>query len=154
MDDGTDDMMTDDTSTGDTGADPGTTPALPEPPTCDATVPTTATCGGTECPAPGMIAALTCTVPCCVNDQCGTMTAVEGMVGECAASAQEDPNCPPYEGDVMGMAINLPGCCAEGNVCGVISSISMSCITSSMFLADLAPGPACGDDAGDADAGI
>lgn len=120
---------------------------------CDTSIPTTATCGGTECPAPsGPLAMFTCGVPCCAaGDQCGTRSAIMGMTTECAAPAVADPSCPAYEGMAMGMDINLEGCCTADNVCGVISSISMLCITQSMFLPDLQPGPACGD--GDADAG-
>jgi hypothetical protein len=64
----------------------------------------------------------------------------------------EDPSCPRYEGEVMGMMIDLPGCCSSTSQCGVISSLSGACITSSMFLPDLAPGDAC-TPAADADAG-
>jgi hypothetical protein len=80
-----------------------------------------------------------------------------GMTTDCALPAQEDPSCPDYSGMAMGMAVELPGCCTADGVCGVISSLSMRCITSSMFLADLMAGPACdaaGDDAGmDSDGG-
>ncbi|MDH5673109.1 MAG: hypothetical protein OEZ06_13220 [Myxococcales bacterium] len=126
-------------------------------PTCDPNVPTTANCGGTECPAPGGLAQFTCTVPCCQNDTCGTMSAVEGMVGECQIPAQPDPNCPGYEapafsGFGMGAADNdagaetmtLPGCCTAEGVCGVISSFTQQCITSSMIYTDITAGPPCG----------
>jgi hypothetical protein len=114
---------------------------------CDPTIATTATCGGTMCPAStSPIAAFTCSVPCCTaSDECGLRSAVMDAATECAGPAQEDPSCPGYTGMAMGTQVDLPGCCAAG-VCGAISTISMTCITSSMFLPDLAPGGPCGDD--------
>jgi hypothetical protein len=68
-----------------------------------------------------------------------------------AGSVAEDPSCPPFDGTVGGMTIHLPGCCTPENKCGVISSISMMCITTSMYI-DLPANPkACGG--GDADGG-
>ena len=51
--------------------------------------------------------------------------------------------CPPYSGMVMGMAVDLPGCCAPEGKCGVLSSVSMMCITTSTILTDLMPGDDC-----------
>jgi hypothetical protein len=53
----------------------------------------------------------------------------------------------------MGMMIDLPGCCSTESRCGVISSLSGACITTSTFLPDLAPGEAC-TAAPDSDAGM
>ena len=148
-------MSTGGTGTGGTAATgTGAAPALPMA-MCDTAAPATATCGGTTCPASGMFAAFTCTVPCCTAaDECGTQTAMLNMPkGACAAGAVPDANCPGYTGMAMGMPITLPGCCTSAGVCGAISTISMTCITSSMFLTDLAPGGPC-DGSSDADAGI
>jgi hypothetical protein len=92
----------------------------------------------------------TCSVPCCTDDDvCGLRNAIEGMTTACAGPAEEDPSCPGYQGMVMGMAVDLPGCCHSTGKCGAISSISMSCIVTSMILTDLMPGDDCGDDADD-----
>ena len=118
---------------------------------CDTSIPTTATCGGTACPAStSMFAALTCTVPCCTDDdECGLLNAIDGMVGNCAGPAVEDPSCPGYQGMLMTMAIDLPGCCSPDGKCGAISTLTMTCITTSPILTDLMPGDDCGDDSED-----
>ena len=121
---------------------------------CDMSISTTAECGGTMCPAvTGAGAMLLCTVPCCTaDDACGTRNAVMGNVGDCAGPGVEDPSCPGYQGMVMGMAIDLPGCCHSSGKCGAISSISMQCIVMSTILTDLMPGDDCGS-GGDNDGG-
>lgn len=152
------------TGTGTTGADPDAGAAFNPAdlismfqPTCDSTITAETSCGGTTCPAPGMLAALTCTISCCVDNQCGTRSAAEGMVSDCAAPAEPDPSCPAYVGMGMGgNGLELPGCCTPEGVCGVISSISNTCITQSAILTDLQPGGPCDGSGGgdDADAGI
>jgi hypothetical protein len=153
------------TGTGTTGTDPDAGAAFDPAdligmfqPTCDSTITAETSCGGTTCPAAGMFASFTCTVSCCIDDQCGTRSAVEGMVTECALPpppAVEDPSCPAYVGMAMGgNPLELPGCCTPEGVCGVISSISNTCITQSMFLSDLQPGGPCDGSDADADAGM
>ncbi|MDD9964828.1 MAG: hypothetical protein OXR73_01280 [Myxococcales bacterium] len=58
---------------------------------------------------------------------------------------EEDPDCPHFIAEFADMEIDLPGCCSEAGVCGVISTRSSSCITESSFLTELAPGEPCGD---------
>lgn len=115
---------------------------------CDTSIPTTATCGSTSCPAASGLMA--CQVPCCATgDVCGFRNATMGAVTDCQASPEEDPECPDY----TGMA-TLQGCCYDGTTCGFISTFSNTCIITSMFLADLASmaGAAC--DGSDNDGGI
>lgn len=121
-------------------------------PTCDMSAPTTATCGGVDCPALGGFAAFTCTVPCCTSDnKCGTQTAEANMAPtECMAPPEEDARCPSYQGG--GAA--LPGCCTADNQCGYISQLSNTCITESQILMDLASCGACGSCTVDSDAGM
>lgn len=115
---------------------------------CDATIPTTVTCGGVECPMPaGAGTPPLCTVPCCLNDECGTRSANSFMPTECRVPAKTDDRCPPYQGMVMGTPVNLPGCCMPEGVCGVVSSLSQMCITSSPLLPDLPADPAPCDSA-------
>jgi hypothetical protein len=136
-------------------------------PMCDTSIPTTATCGGTECAPPSsQLAAFTCSVPCCLpDDTCGLRRAVMDKVSDCAPAGVEDPSCPGYMG--MGPAFGggggnrpdagnasdggdaganpYPPCCAPSGHCGIISSIDGLCITESQILTDLMPGPACGE---------
>jgi hypothetical protein len=130
---------------------------------CDTTIPKTATCGGTACPAAsGMGATFTCTVPCCLpDDTCGLRRARMDHVSDCAAPGVADPSCPEYTGMVPGGGMMTPAdagadagdaganmftpCCAASGHCGIISSIDMLCITESPILTDLMPGPACGE---------
>jgi hypothetical protein len=143
---------------------------------CDTSIPTTATCGGTMCPgASGMGATFTCTVPCCLpDDSCGLRRAYMDDPTDCAAPGVADPSCPEYMGQGPFGGMMLPGmadaggpdagdgganqytpCCASSGHCGIISSIDMLCITHSLILTDLMPGPACGEsnDGGANDAG-
>ena len=60
-----------------------------------------------------------------------------------AAAAAAGGACPNYQGQVSGMAVDLPGCCMPERVCGVVSSLTDMCITSSRLLPDLAPGGPC-----------
>ena len=119
---------------------------------CDTTVMSQTSCGGTMCPTLSPFAGMMCTVSCCTaSNQCGTrMAPAGGTPTMCTPSATPDPNCPGYMGMVMGMAINLPGCCHSSGRCGAISSLSSQCIVSSMILMDLMPGAPCGggEDAG------
>jgi hypothetical protein len=119
--------------------------------TCDSSVPTTATCGGTQCPAVTGISAMTCNVPCCVDDVCGTANTSAEFPRACSLAPAADPSCPSVS--VMGF-LELPGCCTDQGVCGVISTISNTCITESMFI-DLPENPQpCGaEDAGTEDGG-
>jgi hypothetical protein len=140
------------TGTGSGGTGTGSGGTTVTGPTCDDTVPTTATCGGMSCPTAGMMAAAVCSVPCCLpDDTCGFKRAPMGMVGDCVPVATHDPNCP----DMMGAAGMMQGCCAPSGRCGVTSGIDMTCITSSAFLPNLMPGDACGgpSDGGVADGG-
>jgi hypothetical protein len=128
------------------------------PGNCDKSIPTTATCGGTACPAvAGALAGFICAVPCCLpDDTCGTRRATMGAPTDCAPPATEDPACPHYVGMVMGMMTDLVGCCAPSGKCGAISTTDMSCITSSPILPDLKPGAACagaGDGGTESDGG-
>ncbi|MDD9947485.1 MAG: hypothetical protein OXU20_40975 [Myxococcales bacterium] len=90
-------------------------------------------------PAPGM------TQPMAGAPGAQTMQAGQAGMADQAMTDQAAATspCPNYMGDVMGMPIDLPGCCMPEGVCGVVSSISMMCITSSMYLPDLAPGGPC-----------
>lgn len=115
---------------------------------CDSTVPTTAMCGTTSCPAPSAQAAsLVCSVPCCLPDNttCGFKRATMGAVGDCIPVATHDAACP----DMNSGGMMLQGCCAVSGHCGVISSLDMTCITSSALLPMLMPGAACEAGAGD-----
>jgi hypothetical protein len=109
---------------------------------CDDSIPTTATCGGVQCPTPPGAGAPLCMVPCCVEDQCGTRSANALMPTSCRVTAKTDDSCPPYEATVQGTSVNLPGCCTPEGKCGVISSLTMMCITSSPLLPDLPADPA------------
>ena len=118
---------------------------------CDPNGPTTMTCGDVECPMPSDILLAGCVFPCCTTDGlCGTQGRTVGAdPTACQAKPlppMEDPSCPHYQGDYMGMAIDLAGCCNDQNVCGVISTLTNSCITQSSVLTDLAPGGPCGDE--------
>jgi hypothetical protein len=139
------------TSSGTGGTRGGTGGSMVMTPMCDDTVPTTATCGGTNCPAASGMAALVCSVPCCLADNtCGFKRARMGMVGECVPVGVPDPNCP----DMMGAGSTMEGCCAVSGHCGVISGVDMTCITSSPLLPMLMPGDACEPgDGGTADGG-
>jgi hypothetical protein len=118
---------------------------------CDTTIETTATCGGTSCPAAGGMASAVCSVPCCLtNNTCGFRRAMMGAVTDCVPVATPDSNCP----DMMSGMTMSRGCCAVSGRCGVISGIDMTCITSSVFLPNLMPGDACEPgDGGTADGG-
>lgn len=123
---------------------------------CDTTIPTTATCGGTACPAAtSPIAAFVCSVPCCLPDNtCGLRRAYMDAPTECSGPAVPDPSCPAMAtmGIPMmaapdaGAGMSLPGCCAPSGFCGVITATDMSCITSSPLLPNLMPGMPCGMD--------
>jgi hypothetical protein len=119
-------------------------------------------CGGTECPMPTAGGFNRCRVPCCVEDAgdqvCGTRNTAMGFETECAAPPVTDTSCP----DVAFMGRTLPGCCAPSHLCGIVSSISNSCITTSRFI-DLPENPMSCDtgdpgtgegDAGAEDAGF
>jgi hypothetical protein len=145
------------TGTGGTGGTSGTGGTMTTAGTaamvmCDTSIPTTATCGGTSCPAGAGLTA--CQVPCCAmdgaNEVCGFRVAAMDNVTDCEASPPEDPDCPDYDNG----NVQLQGCCYDGNTCGFISTFSNTCIITSMFLSDLASmaGAAC--DGSDNDAGM
>jgi len=122
---------------------------------CDTAIMAETTCGGSACALVGsnaMLGTLACAVPCCLpDDSCGSRRTELTNTTECAPPAVADPDCPPFMsmGMMGGMGTMYTGCCHSSGVCGVISTIDTSCITSSMLLPGLMPGPACGDtDAG------
>lgn len=140
---------------GTTGAGTGGTMGLPMP-SCDTSIPTTATCGGTACPAAtSPIAAFVCSVPCCLpDDTCGLRRAYMNAPTDCAGPAVPDPSCPSRAGMAApgmppadgGAGNEMLGCCAPSGFCGVITMTDGSCITSSPLLPDLMPGMPCGSD--------
>jgi hypothetical protein len=111
-------------------------------------------CGDTDCPALGANVAQ-CTVSCCVNDRCGTLNSNMNAPRECEPLAEPDPRCPDYDGPSSGQGgqnVMRQGCCTPDNQCGVISSLSNTCITSSPFLM-LPEDPQSCDQASEMDAG-
>lgn len=111
-------------------------------------------CGGTDCPEVGGEVSQ-CTVSCCVNDRCGTLNSNMASPRECEALGEPDPRCPDYNGPSSGLGgqnVTRQGCCTPDNECGVISSLSNTCITSSPYLM-LPEDPQACDQAPEMDAG-
>jgi hypothetical protein len=73
-----------------------------------------------------MVAAQSCTISCCLADQCGVRRAVTTPADastECMARAVADTRCPSeMVGDTM-----RDGCCTMDNQCGLISPRSLGC---------------------------
>jgi hypothetical protein len=140
---------------GTTGGGSGGTTAIPMGATCDTSIKTSATCGSKTCgAATSQLATFVCSAGCCLSgNTCGTRRAIKGAVTDCAAPATADTSCPDYMGMGAGMmttaadaaSMMYPGCCAPSGKCGIISTIDMTCITSSPLLTDLKPGAACGE---------
>lgn len=106
-------------------------------PDCDPDIPMSATCGGEACPSSQFLAAGLCEVPCCAERDgepvCGTRNTTLGATTTCVATpppAQQDERCASA---AFGNT-ELPGCCTENGVCGVISPLSQTCITESVYI--------------------
>jgi hypothetical protein len=90
------------------------------------------TCGGVACPMP--MGANRCLFPCCVSEDgeqsCGTRSTAMGFASDCAAPPIADDRCPGVESQGR----TLVGCCTADNLCGIISTLSNTCITESRFV--------------------
>jgi hypothetical protein len=110
------------------------------------------TCGGVACPMP--MGANRCLVPCCASEDgdqiCGTRSTAMGFTSDCAAPPIADDRCPGVESQGR----TLVGCCTADNLCGIISTLSNTCITESRFVTLPEDPQRCDSGPGEDDAGI
>jgi len=105
--------------------------------TCNTSVTSVASCGGTTCPAVPMNAQM-CTVNCCMNNMCGTQRALMTptmMTTTCTVPAMPDSRCPS---ETVNRTMRQ-GCCTADNQCGLISTRNMTCQPRNQVSSNLMP---------------